>query len=234
MRAAPPQLLFILGVDGAGKNHVANVVVQREQERGATVTKRSGYLTARDRDVVTSEAKGRGRLLEERLFLAGFPVLRWFVPTVVDALIRLDLRRWRRLPGPDGAPLTVVISYTPLRVLAFTLGHRPAGAPWRVPPRLDRTLRRLGDIGLRAVVLDVSPEVRNERVRERAGRGRIDAFDRYMTAPGSLARSERIEATLVELACTYLGARHIVNDDLSDDDIIDQVAAAWAHCDATR
>lgn len=130
--------------------------------------------------------------------------------------------------------MTMVISYTPLRVLAFTLGHRPAHAPWRVSPGLDRTLRRLAAVGARAVVLDVSPEVRQERVQERARRGRIDAFDRYMTAPGNLARSERIEATLVELARTYLGAQHIVNDDLTDDDIIDRVTSAWARCDTTR
>ncbi|MCC6436793.1 MAG: hypothetical protein IT196_17295 [Acidimicrobiales bacterium] len=212
------QLLLILGVDGAGKNHVANVGAAALAAAGHRVVTRSGYLSARDRPVTSSEDKGRLRLTEERLFLFAFPLLRPVIPFVVDALLRADLRRWNRRPAASGR--TVVVSHTPIRVLAFTLGHRRADQPLQVPRRVGRTLHRVArDTGLRAVVLDVSPSVRAQRLSERAMRGRLDRFDRYLANPANAALAERIEATLVELAERYLDASVLYNDDLDDDAI---------------
>lgn len=57
--AMAAQLLLILGVDGAGKNHVANVGAAALAAAGHRVVTRSGYLSARDRPVTSSEDKGR-------------------------------------------------------------------------------------------------------------------------------------------------------------------------------
>lgn len=209
-------MLLILGVDGSGKNHVANVAVDALGEAGMPVGVRPGYLSARPTSARTSEGKRRLRLLEERLFLAAFPVLRPIVPLVAAALVQADVLRWQRRSAPRGrgAP-AVVVSHTPVRVLAFALGHRGVDQPLRVPGPAAAALRRLASVpGLRPVVLDVSPEVRARRLAERAMRGRLDHFDRYLADPTHAELAERIEATMVELAERHLGATVVVNDDL--------------------
>lgn len=221
------ELIVVLGVDGAGKNHVANVIVDAMVAAGEACALRAGYLSARDGAARSSEDKGRLRLWEERLFLATFPITRHLLPTLADLLIRADLRRLRaRVAGPGS---TVVASWTPLRVLAFAAGHRRAAQDIRLPRRLQRSLAQLRDeVSPRVVVLDVSPEVRERRLLSRAERGRLDHFDRYMTAPGHRDLSERIEAALIELAVTHLGATLIVNDDLDDRAILERVASTDA------
>ncbi len=202
--------LVVLGIDASGKNHVANVAAEVLAEAGVTVHKRSAWLSARPRDVLTSEDKSAVRHALEWLFIRAYPLHRRFLPRVVDLAIHADLALARRRQHDPNA---ILISHTPLRVLAFHLGH---GAT--MPNYLARSLERVGAaVGQRTLVLDISHDVRLRRVAERASRGRRDPVDRYLTLPRNAELSERIEATLAHLAVTYFGATVVHNDDLDDE-----------------
>ncbi len=214
-----PPVLLILGVDASGKDHVANVAVGALTAGGVPTVRRPGWLCARAVARRSSEDKGGARLAQERLFVATFPLLRPLVIPLCGALLSADVRRFRRSRGADGKT-TVVVSHTPIRVLAFALGHRGDDEPLRVGRRTERALRELaGTDGLRVVVLDISAEVRAARLADRAMRGRLDHLDRYLANPAHTALAERIEATLVELAVRYLDATVVHNDGLDDDAI---------------
>ncbi len=67
--------------------------------------------------------------------------------------------------------------------------------------------------GIRTVVLDIDRHaVRVQRLPTGAAAVLVDHFDRYMGSDP--VRSERIEACLVHIACTWLGATRIDNNDL--------------------
>ncbi len=70
-------------------------------------------------------------------------------------------------------------------------------------------------------MLDIDHETRIRRVQARGESS--DPFDRYLAARPVL--SERIESIMVDLACQHLAATLIENNDLSAEQLIQQVAA---------
>jgi hypothetical protein len=166
--SAHPPTLVILGVDASGKNHIANLAADLLAARGHPAAKRSGWLAAHPRQVASSQDKGCVRRLEEWLFVTAYPLHRVLLPRLVDLAVRADLRLANRL-GRRVGPGTILISHTPLRVLAFHVGHGGS-----IPGYLDARLRRLGErAGGRAVVLDIAHETRLARVADRAAHGRL-------------------------------------------------------------
>jgi hypothetical protein len=205
-----PHTFLILGTDLSGKDHVANVVADAAAAAGLQVERRRGMFSSSSDRSRSSEGKGAMALLLERLFLATLPWHCRVLPLFTILLIEYDRLRFRR---PEGARL-VVVSHTPIRLLAFALGHLFPHAQGVVMPAMAvSALRRLQSrTAARVVVLDIDHAVRQRRLGERSSRGTDDVFDRYMRSDAE--RSERIEAILVNLACKYLQATVIENNDL--------------------
>ena len=203
-----PNILLILGTDLAGKDHFANVVSDAAANAGLRVERRRGWLCARPDRQRTSEGKSWFRLGLERLFLATLPLHCRLLPALTGLLLFVDVRLFRR----PAAGLTLVVSHTAVRLLAIACGHLVDRAEAISLPRL--TVRGLGAMratGVRVVVLDIDHAVRVRRLADRCRRATVDHFDRYMGSDP--VRSERIEACLVHIACTWLGATRIDNND---------------------
>jgi thymidylate kinase len=219
----PPQLLLILGVDGSGKNHVANVLEGMLKGAGYQIEKRAGGFSSPVTLALTSEDKGQWALWKERIFLWSFPLLRGLVLTIATLWIRRDLQRYPKSPLP-----TLIISHSPLRLIAFYLGHRYHTLEQiRLPLALERLLQSIPQrTGATTIVLDIEPQIRRQRVAQRLTNGTADYLDRYMAKPEHQDLSERIEASLVWLAQRYLAASVIENNDLSPAELSEQIQKA--------
>lgn len=205
-----PHTLLILGTDLSGKDHVANVLADAAVAAGLPVERRRGMFSSSSDRSRSSEGKGAMALFLERFFLATLPLHCRMLPFFTALLIEYDRLRFCR---PKGARL-VVVSHTPIRLLAFALGHLfPNTQSMVLPTMAVSALHRLQRrTEARVVVLDIDHAVRQRRLGERSSRGTDDVFDRYMRSDAE--RSERIEAILVKLACEYLQATVIENNDL--------------------
>jgi hypothetical protein len=215
-----PQTILILGTDMAGKDHVANVVMDAAQAAGLPMERRRGAFSSGPDRQRTSEDKGFLRLWLEWTFLATLPLHCRLLPFLAALLIRFDLRRFHR---PDQTSV-LVVSHTAIRLLAFALGHLyPRVEDIRIAAVTERALRMIPTVtGARTFVLDIDHRIREERMVQRLNRGTLDYFDRYMGADP--LRSERIEEFLVWIGMRYLGARRIENNNLSDQALLAAMA----------
>lgn len=220
---SPPQVLLILGVDGSGKNYVANVLEEMLQDAGHHIEKRAGGFSSPVTLALTSEDKGKLALLKERIFLWSFPLLRGLMLTIATLWIRRDLQRYSKSPLP-----TLIISHSALRLVAFYLGHRyQTLGQVRIPKPLEHLLQSIPKrTGAKTIVLDIEPQIRRQRVAQRLSNGTADYLDRYMAKPEHQDLSERIEASLIWLAQRYLAAAVIENNDLSPSELSAQIQAA--------
>ena len=210
-----PETLLILGTDLAGKDHFANVVSDAATAAGVQVERRRGWLCARPDQERTSEGKSWSRLWLERLFLATLPLHCRLLPTLTGLLLFVDVRLFRR----PAAGLACVVSHTAVRLLAIACGHLVDRVEAIRLPRITvRGLRAMRATGVRVVVLDIDHAVRIQRLADRRGRGTVDHFDRYMGSDP--VRSERIEACLVHIACAWLGATRIDNNDCTPAELL--------------
>jgi len=217
-----PDLVLILGTDASGKNHVTNFIADMMEKAGYEAEKRDGWFSQKNSDVVSSEGKGWFDLTKENVFLATFPLTKYFMPFLLVFLLHCDLKRFRK-----SSRKTIVISHTALRILAFWLGHRfEKQEDIRLPGFLDRVLRNILPItGAKTIVLDIADEIRKKRIGTRLKSGNADNFDLYMAKDGR--RSERIENFLIWLGKTYLHAMIIENNDLADADLFREVSNAF-------
>lgn len=214
-----PLVVLVLGTDASGKDYVAGLLRAHLAERGLILEKRRGWLGAAPCDRPSSEDKHPFRLILERLFLAGFPILRWMLRPALAWAIHADRVLFRFARRAD----IVLVSHTPLRLLAFDLGH---GQNQKIPTCLSRALAALrASVELRAVVLDTKTEVRAQRIHERSAQGRADHFDNYMAAHPD--RSERIAQALVSVAQDCLGAEVIHNNAPGPDALLARLEALW-------
>ncbi|MDH4319050.1 MAG: hypothetical protein OEV64_11705 [Desulfobulbaceae bacterium] len=206
---------MIIGTDLSGKNHVANLLVEELLDNGLRVEKREGKFSARATTATTSEDKSAPALFAEWAFIRTFALHHRLIPHVVTHLIKKDLRKFR--PTPDR--VTLVISHTPLRVLAFYLAHLyERKEDIRLPAHLDDALKSLKTTGVRTLVLDIDHHIREQRAQQRKDRETLDHFDRYLAANPEL--SERMEDFLIWLCQTYLEANKLLNNDLTDRELI--------------
>lgn len=219
----PPPVLLILGVDGSGKNYVANVIEAMLRAADYPVEKRAGGFSSPATQALTSEDKGKLALWKERIFLWSFPLLRGLMLTIATVWMRRDLRHFRASPHP-----TLIVSHSALRLVAFYLGHAyDTLEQIQLPRSLDRLLRTIPQrTGAQTLVLDIEPEIRRQRVAQRLVNGTADHLDRYMAKPEHQNLSERIEASLVWLAQRYLAAAVIENNDLSPAELSEQIQKA--------
>lgn len=210
MLPPPPSVLLILGTDAAGKDYVADFLVRRWQARGHLLEKRAGAFAGAAVDARSSSArKGRWGRFQERVFLTLFPLVRPLTPYLAQKLLARDQQRFR----PADRPL-VVVSHTALRLLAFAYG--PIIPPPPLSPALGQALHALqATTRATAIVLDIDPAIRQQRIAARVRQGTVDPFDQYMQA--DVERAERIERYLVTLAIEYLQAGVIENNHLTDD-----------------
>lgn len=210
VRALFPHTLLILGTDLSGKDHVANVLVDAAAAAGLGMERRRGMFSSLSDRRRTSEGKGWLALLVERIFLATLPLHCRVLPLLTTAMIEYDRLRFRR----PGEARLLVVSHTPIRLLAFALGHLFPDAGEVVVPTLARSalLRLQRATAARVVVLDIDHGLRQKRLAERSARGVDDLFDRYLRSDAE--RSERIESILVKVASEYLQATVIENADL--------------------
>lgn len=210
MLPPPPPVLLILGTDAAGKDYVADFLVRRWQARGHLLEKRAGAFAGAAVDARSSSArKGRWGRFQERVFLTLFPLVRPLTPYLAQKLLARDQQRFR----PADRPL-VVVSHTALRLLAFAYG--PIIPPPPLSPALGQALHALqATTRATAIVLDIDPAIRQQRIAARVRQGTVDPFDQYMQA--DVERAERIERYLVTLAIEYLQAGVIENNHLTDD-----------------
>lgn len=209
MLPPPPSVLLILGTDAAGKDYVADFLVRRWQARGHLLEKRAGAFAGAAVDARSSSArKGRWGRFQERVFLTLFPLVRPLTPYLAQKLLARDQQRFR----PADRPL-VVVSHTALRLLAFAYGPI---IPPPLSPALGQALHALqATTRATAIVLDIDPAIRQQRIAARVRQGTVDPFDQYMQA--DVERAERIERYLVTLAIEYLQAGVIENNHLTDD-----------------
>ncbi len=221
-KATVPDTLLIMGSDASGKNHVANVAAELIQSGGGQVEKREGWFSRKASDVVTSERKGALKLLGEWLFIATAPLTRHVMSEALSALVRWDLKNYRKSDRK-----IIVISHTPIRILAFYLGHQHEN-PGRIvlPKHLHEALSAIRPVtGAKAIILDIGHETRKTRIAKRSKKGLADRFDLYLARDGEL--SERIEDILVMLAERYFGAFKIVNEDAGEEPLRRQIAKAF-------
>ncbi|MEM7248427.1 MAG: hypothetical protein AAF533_24045 [Acidobacteriota bacterium] len=214
-RDGPPATLLVLGTDASGKDHVANVLEKAYAEAGHEAERRNSRFSGSVSQATTSEDKGALSLLAERIFLRTFPILHRLLPLVVTVYLKLDGVLFRESSRP-----LIVVSHTALRVLALCLAHRHRTRDeLRLPSSLERALVSLRERTQPVtMVLDCEDATRRRRIREREKRGKADHFDRFMARDSE--RSERTEDFLVWIAVTYLGAVHVLNDDLDDDELL--------------
>jgi len=212
--------ILILGTDAAGKNFVGQLLFKHLLTHDVDCAFRERRLSAADNRGIEKDKSTPGHLAEWA-FVSCYPLLKPLMPTVVDALLRLDLAR-----SKAGDRAEIIVSHTALRLAAFDLGHQlESVADIRVPASTATLLQRLkqqlaGDV----VVLDIAHATRLKRVNARGESS--DPFDRYLAARPEL--SERIEACMVHIACEYLEATLIVNDDLSEKELLTAVAKSSA------
>jgi hypothetical protein len=223
----PPDILLILGMDGAGKNHVANLAGDYIAQLGFFVEKRAGKLSAKATDAITSEDKSLVYLVSEKLFLILFSFVRSLLPFIINFWIRRDLKQFHK--NELQKIKVIVISYTALRILAFYLGHVYQNvSEIKLPPYLEKTLDLLAHTsGIQTIVLDIDNQIRQQRIADRAVKGKMDNMDKYMADPAKVELSERIESFLVWLAIKYLNAVKIENNNLGDRDLIVEIKSAF-------
>jgi len=221
----PPDILLILGMDGAGKNHVANLAGDYLAQLGFSVEKRAGKLSAKATDAISSEDKTLFYLVSEKLFLIFFPSIKSLIPLVIDLWIRRDLKIFHKSESQK----VIVISYTALRMLAFYLGHIYQDvSEIKLPHYLEQTLSLLAATpGVKTIVLDIDNSIRQQRIADRAVKGKMDNMDKYMADPTKVELSERIEFFLVWIAIKYLNAVKIENNNLCDRDLIAEIQRAF-------
>ena len=222
-----PRTILLLGTDASGKNHVADVWIQRLDESGHAPILQEGWLAGDAVDPDHDEEKSWLSHLAERTFLAVFPWIAWGMPLALRFLIRRDARRFR----PDGRR-RLVVSHSALRILAFCLGAQGRGLD-ALSDSMRQAVRELVErSAARVIVLDVDHDVRRRRIEARIAKADADPFDRYMVADP--VRSERIEACLVSLATELMDAHLIVNNALDDDALWTQLEEACKAPSRTR
>jgi hypothetical protein len=230
---SPPDILLILGMDGSGKNHLANLTGNYMTELGFSVEKREGKLAGKATEAVTSEDKSWVSLLIEKIFLWSFPYLKFTIPFLVYLLIERDIKQFRKSDaygqGFHQRQKIIVISHTALRLLAFYLGHVYRDCSQiKLPRYLEQKLYLLVEqTKVKTIVLDIENQIRRQRIAVRAAKGKIDNMDRYMADPKRIELSERIEAFLVWIALKYLQAYKIDNNDLSESVLINEIKKAF-------
>lgn len=206
----PPTVLVILGTDAAGKDHVADFLIQRWEALGHAVEKRAGSFSAVSVDRRSSSDRkgviGRGL---ERLFLTFFPVLRPLLAIVLPLMIRRDLRRFQRPDHP-----VLVVSHTALRLLAFSEAWRPSSAS--IPrSSISALAHELTETGATFLMLTLAPFIREQRIQRRIDNHTADPFDRLMVRDPQLAN--RFQRQFTTLAVQCLGARIIENNNLDSE-----------------
>lgn len=211
-----PDVILVLGTDAAGKDHVANLLVEMIRESGGEVEKRKRYFSGETTEAASSENKSLFDTLQEKAFLLLFERLGFMLPFLMGSVIRWDLKRYQ---PPAYERKLVVVGHNALRALAFHMGQRfwdssHQKLPWHLRSALSKMKN---GTGAHVIVLDVEDHVRKARIDARLASGSEDTFDRYMHSDGE--RSERIEACLVHLARTQLGATLIENNDLSTEEL---------------
>ena len=196
--------LVIVGIDGSGKDHVANVIVDH-----TGWSRQRGWFSGRARQERTTETKRRSRLAAEQVFLTTLPMTRHILPFAVGVLARADARQ-------DTSPRsTVLVSWTPLRLAA--LAH--AAGSTRIPRLTDRLMRAaLLRRDARAIVVRASPHTISARLSQRRTGGRADRFDEFLDADEGFAR--RFDDALTVLTSRWFPTIEFDNDDASDEDII--------------
>ena len=214
-----PTTILLLGTDAAGKNHVARAWTRKMEESGQAPDLIEGWLSGEAEEPQADEDKSSLSHLAELTFLTVFPLIAWFLPIALRFLMRRDARRFRR----DGRR-RLVISHSALRILAFCYGAQGRGVD-AMSPATRRAVQELQrSSGAKVLVLDVDHEVRRRRIEARVARDDSDPFDRYMLADPE--RSERIEACLVSIAVDLMDGHLIVNNQLSDDELWQELLAA--------
>jgi hypothetical protein len=207
-----------LGTDASGKDHVARLVLAHLQESGAFLEKRRGWLSAPACSADSSEHKGPGRLFAERLFLHIYPFVAWALPPALTMCILADIlvfRILRRRPA-------MVVSHTPLRLLAFHMGHDEA---FRIPSHLGKALASLRRQGLQTLFVTTGRHVRLGRIHDRIRRDKVDHFDLYMARRPR--HGERVTDALERIAVEHLQARTIRNDAHGDGHIAAALDEIW-------
>lgn len=209
---ALPKRILLLGTDASGKNHVAAVWAHKFRQQNTHLDIREGWLNAKPVALGVDDAKSSFSKFAEACFINVFPILKWFLPPILSLLLLWDSLRFRK-------PKThlLVVSHKALRILAFTFGQKtPLGQTPTLPRYLQKALGTLKQTYQgTAFVLDVEPDVRMARIRARLEENDADPFDLFMAKDS--VRSEQIEACLISITTTYLGAHLIENNQLSDD-----------------
>lgn len=223
MNATPeprkPLVVLILGTDASGKDFVAETFRSHLARHGLNLEKRRGWFSSRACDRPSSEDKHSVRLVLERLFLFLYPLLRLVLNSGLAWSIHVDRLMFQAMRGAD----ILMVSHTPLRLMAFDLGHDPTRT---VPRSVARALAALrASVDLRTVVLDTDAEIRNRRIQERTAQNRADHFDRYMAAHPDF--SENVAQGLIHLARTHLGAAVISNNTPGSDELLATLDGLW-------
>lgn len=207
-------MILLLGTDAAGKDHVARILVDMIHECGGEAHKRRGFFSAGYSRTKDSTQKSLLHYAAERAFLVLFRPLCFMIPIVLFFLVRLDLWLFRR---PEGK--LIIVGYHGLRALAFYLAQaKEEDGKSAIPSYIRRVFAKVrGQMGLKAIVLDVDEVIRKRRIDARSEKGKEDFFDRYML--NHPQQSERIERSLVSVSQVLLGAARLTNNDLQESEI---------------
>lgn len=218
-----PDITLIIGTDASGKDHVADIVEQMIGEAGYAVEKRKSFLSGKTTRDVSSTDKHSLQLLSEKMFIWLYPFIGFLLPSLLNLLLKMDLKKLKRSDKK-----VIVVSHNCLRLLAFHWGNRYADtAQIPLSASVQTTLADMRSVtGLHTLILDVDDYVRKERIHKRSAQGESDYFDRYMAEDGK--RSERIEEILVWLSQHHLDGVLIENNDLSDRELRQRIAASFA------
>ncbi|MBM9606060.1 hypothetical protein [Desulfopila inferna] len=209
-----PDIILIVGIDAAGKDHLAKIAQRLIRERGGCAEKRKNLLSGSKAAENTSGAKTALVLFLERAFLVLLPFFGFLLPRILTVLLQRDLRKFKT-PGEK----LIIIGHRYLRGLAIYWALRyPRKDLIPLPQGLTATLAEMRTIpSFHTIVLSVDQIIRKRRITKRRTLGEADVFDRYMEENPEVAK--HTEDILVWLTRQFLGAQLIVNNDLPEEEL---------------
>jgi hypothetical protein len=206
-----PDVVLFLGLDAAGKDHVANILTDMIEETGKAVEKRRSFLCGRRSFTKDSSKKTLVAMVRQKLFLSFHGPFAPFVPPVLNWLLKRDISKY----APPQSKL-VVVGHHAIKALAFSLAKTCHGSQdFAISPSIENTLRQLREkTKAHVVMVEVDPRIRAQRIKRRIEAGCYNDIDLFISRQPMQAK--RIEEKLSYVAREILGGVRLVNNNLPD------------------
>lgn len=216
-------MVLFLGMDAAGKDHIANILTGMIEERGLTVEKRRSFFCGRRSVTKDSSKKTIFAKIRQKLFLSLHGPFAPFVPPALNWLMQRDVRHF----VPPKSKL-VVVGHHPIKALGFYLAQTGRGSQdFTIPRQIEKTLRQMNrKTNAHVVMVDVDEKIRAQRVAQRIKAGQCNDLDLFIQHHPKQAKL--IEEKMIYVAQEIFGGVRLTNNNLSLDEIKEQLFDGFA------